>query len=248
MKATSLGPHKARIVGHRGGAGEGWPPENTMPAFARALSEGAHSVECDVRLTRDGEAVVFHDATLERMTRGADVRAIAELTWDELAAVVVGGAGQKVRIPKLTEVVEFARDRALLHIELKSDVRSRWKLVQAVKRAIGDKPPACILSSFDPLLLGYAALVMRDVPRALLVDEDGTQSRLLPLLAGRVVERVHLERTQAAGDLLDQCLSRGLAVAVWTVDDPAEARAHLKRGVDAIISDKPGALRRALGI
>ena len=73
------------VVGHRGGRGDGWPPENTMAAFARAADEGAGAIELDVRTCAGGDLVVFHDADLSRMTGGEDRRRVAELTLGQLA-------------------------------------------------------------------------------------------------------------------------------------------------------------------
>ncbi|WP_258168918.1 glycerophosphodiester phosphodiesterase [Salmonella enterica] len=75
------------VLGHRGGRGEGWPAENTLEAFARARDEGADGIELDVRLAADGEPVVFHDATLERATGGADKRPIHRVRARDLPLV-----------------------------------------------------------------------------------------------------------------------------------------------------------------
>ena len=64
------------ILGHRGGRGEGWPAENSLEAFQRAIDEGAHGVELDLRLCGTGEAVHAHDASLARVTNGAAKRPV----------------------------------------------------------------------------------------------------------------------------------------------------------------------------
>src|SRR5262245_42901410 len=81
---------KARplVVGHRGVPTH--HQENTLAGFRRAVALGLDAIELDVRITRDGRAVVFHDANATRMTGVR--RAIADLTWDEVAALRIGQA------------------------------------------------------------------------------------------------------------------------------------------------------------
>jgi glycerophosphoryl diester phosphodiesterase len=84
---------RAALIGHRGGRGEGWPSENTLAAFARAHGEGAQGIELDARTCRGGEVVVVHDADLARVTGGAERRAVAEVTLEELGRVPLGASG-----------------------------------------------------------------------------------------------------------------------------------------------------------
>jgi len=93
------------VFAHRGGAKIG--PENTIDAFDRGLSAGADGLEFDVRLSRDGEVVVMHDATVDRTTpaRGP----VSKYTADELA---------ELKVPRLRDVLDRYRDPGLI-IELK---------------------------------------------------------------------------------------------------------------------------------
>jgi glycerophosphoryl diester phosphodiesterase len=132
------------VQGHRGA--RGLAPENTLPAFERALALGVDVLELDVAVTRDGVVVVSHDPVLNpNLTRGPDGRwleaggpAIHELTYDELARYDVGrlkpGSGYAqgypdqvpadgARIPRLEEVYALARrtgdSRVRFNIETK---------------------------------------------------------------------------------------------------------------------------------
>src|ERR1700744_3127380 len=89
------------VVGHRGGRGPGWPPENTLPAFDQARRQGARAIELDVRTCAGGTVVVFHDDTLARMTQERDARRVADVAADDLLDVDLGGA----TIPTLDEVL-----------------------------------------------------------------------------------------------------------------------------------------------
>src|SRR4029077_7808752 len=77
------------VVGHRGGRGDGWPCENSLPAFERARREGALAIELDVRTCADGNVVVFHDTTLSRTADGRDERRVADVSAEELGSMGV---------------------------------------------------------------------------------------------------------------------------------------------------------------
>src|ERR1700752_3879311 len=74
------------VIAHRGNSA--FFPENTLESFDQAVAIGADALEFDVRLSRDGRAVVIHDATLERTTNGAGE--VAALTVDELQRLDAG--------------------------------------------------------------------------------------------------------------------------------------------------------------
>ncbi len=101
-----------KIIAHRGASADA--PENTMPAFKLALEQGAQMLEFDVRPTRDGAVVVFHDDTTERWNGRPDV--VSRLTWDELRAVTIDGEP----VALFEGVCEWAATTGmLLNVELK---------------------------------------------------------------------------------------------------------------------------------
>jgi glycerophosphoryl diester phosphodiesterase len=237
------------VIGHRGVRRSGLV-ENTLPAFAAAADEGADAIELDVRACASGELVVVHDPTVERVTEGADTRAVADLTLDELGRVELSHEGGRARVSTLAEVLAFARERRLpVNVELKRDAPSRAHIVRAAARLLDgwDRAHAVLVSCFDPAMLaGLAALAPR-VPRAILVHRTRWHllhaGLALPLGAGAV----HLARTLTRPELLRSLRARGLLVNVWTVNDAAEAHDLAALGVDGVITDAPGAMRAALG-
>jgi len=104
-------------MAHRGGAT--YPPnrglENTMAAFGRAVELGYGYLETDVRATRDGIPVLLHDRTLQRLADRPD--AVADLSWDELQALRIGG---REPVPALAELLAAFPD-VRLNIDVKSD-------------------------------------------------------------------------------------------------------------------------------
>ena len=234
------------VVGHRGGRGKGWPPENTLAAFDQARAQDALAIELDVRTCAGGGIVVFHDETLERMTGGRDRRRVCDVPEEELCRVDLGGA----TVPRLFEVLRWARRAGVaVNVEMKHEVPDRRALARGTVADVRASGADVLLSSFDPLLLGLAGAFGPAVPRALLTHRD--QGRWAEALQEQVrpalVRALHLERTQADPESLARYRRRGLRVGVWTVNDPAEARELVRLGAASIITDAPGEMLRALG-
>ena len=121
---TSTGQTRQRStvqrVAHRGGSH--LAPENTMAAFRTALTLPIDAIECDVQMSRDGRAIVFHDYTVERLTDSEGN--ILDLDFATLrslnaAAHFRDGWPQTQRIPTLQEVLKFAKGRTSVYIEIK---------------------------------------------------------------------------------------------------------------------------------
>ena len=222
------------VVGHRGGRGEGWPQENTMAAFERARAEGAVAVETDVRLTADRVIVLCHD----KAHHGALVAHTPRASLRDLTT--------------LEELLAWARGTGVaVNEELKRDTPTRLRPARAVARAIARRRAGdvdVIFSSFDPALVGAMAALASRVPRAFLVH--ARHGRLtLPLARAAfppLVHALHPERTQADPARFARAKARGLAIGVYTVNDPAEGRRLAAMGVDWIFTDAPGALLAAL--
>lgn len=234
-----------RVFGHRGVRGH--RPENTMSAFEQAAVEGAHGVELDVRLCGSGEVIVLHDRKLDRVSGGRELRDVERLTWDQLQHVDVGD-GQ--RVPLLEEVLQFARRHGLrVNVELKHDVSSRPRLVQAVitvLRQFADAPEFVILSSFDPSLVRALSVLRSDVACAWLVHHQQRFVRSAPGFRLLGACAVHPERTLVTAERMRRWQRSQAIVNVWTVNDPEEAMRLAALGVDCIISDVPGVIKQAL--
>jgi glycerophosphoryl diester phosphodiesterase len=238
----------ARVVGHRGGRGEGWPPENTLEAFERAYALGARAVELDVRTCKTGEVVVFHDARLTRMTRGKDGRRVADLALWELRAIELGpGAAYP---PSLGQTLAWAESReVMVNVEMKHDVEARRDLARAVADALARTRAEVIVSSFDPRLLAWMAALAPRVPRALLTDprQGAYATALRELARPPAIGGLHVERTQTSPEAVARWKARGLWVGVWTVNDPREAVDLARLGVDFLITDDAATVLAAMG-
>jgi glycerophosphoryl diester phosphodiesterase len=224
---------------HRGAAPPGL--ENTLAAVDRVVALGFGYLETDVRATRDGVAVLLHDASLNRTTdRTGSVRA---LPWSEVAKARVGG---REPVPRLDELLGSYPDlRVNIDVKAPSAV---GPLVDAVRRA-GAIDRVCIGSFHDRLIplvrfrLGERLCTSLG-PREVLALRLGTLRRTAAGCAqvppGLLRIRVIDPRFVAAAH------HHGLPVHAWTVNDPAEMNRLLDLGVDGIMSDDAPALRDVL--
>jgi len=251
--------HRVIKVAHRGGAG--LAPENTLAAFKAGLEQGADALELDVHLSSDGELVVIHDPILARTTNATGEvggKTLAELRKLDASARFFGLPVGRQLIPTLQEVVDLAKGRASLQIEIKvrSD-GSRYsgiesKVVETLRRS-GMVDDAVVLSFDFPTLTAVKALEPRLRTCALIsrafLSEIGKRGPAA--VAAEMVElgvtSVGVERSWLSEPLYRELRSRGLGVGVWTVDDPEQMRKLASMGVDFITSNRPDLLREALG-
>jgi glycerophosphoryl diester phosphodiesterase len=231
------------ILGHRGRPTPD-TPENTAASIGAALDEGADGVEVDVRLTADGVAVCCHDAGLQRVAGVA--RGVRTLTSAELGAVRVGGHPMAT----LAEALKAMRGAGRLVLDLKPEQRGR-ALLSAVADALAttDVPaPSIVLSSFDDSVLAACAATAPYLERAVILTGAEPFSQVLSRAVARGDSALHVPARTVFGapELVGAAHRQGLAVRVWTVNRPVDARLLRLLDVDALITDVPGELRAAL--
>lgn len=226
-------------IAHRGGTSE--HPENTMPAFARAVELGFVFLETDVHATSDGHLVAFHDADLER-TCGRP-GAIADLDLTEVAAARVDG---RESIPLFRDLVE-SFPSARFNVDCKDD-RALEPLITELRR-LDCLDRVCVGSFSDRRLkrlrreLG-PGLCTSLGPREITLLTAGSpvpgngRAAQVPVSAGPV--------TIVTRRMVERCHRRGLQVHVWTIDDAEEMERLLDLGVDGIMTDRPEVLRSVL--
>ena len=243
---TSTAIARPRIVAHRGASHEA--PENTLAAFRRAWEQGVEGVELDVRVTRDGEVVVIHDATTKR-TAGVD-RAVAEQTLAELKTLDAGAwKGQPgERIPTIAEALATVPAGHTLFVEIKTGRETVPVVARAIR--VNDPRPRgakLALQGFDPDVLAALAAELPDVPAYWTVDPPADdQGRPLPYsraalddAARRGFAGVALFHGSVDDALLAAARQRGLLVDVWTVNERAQLDAWRARDVRWIETDRP---------
>jgi len=237
------------IIAHRGSSA--YAPENTLAAFQLAAEQGADAIELDVDLTRDGYAIVMHDATIDRTTDGTG--AVHDLTLEEIQRVDAGvwkaAAFKGERVPLLAAVFAVAGQRVLINVEVKS-MALRSNGVEAKVAALVQQYDLCdrvIISSFNPLALRRIKQIEPRLACGLLYAPDLPivlrQAWLAPLTPHLDARHPHHSQVNAA--LVEQWHARGQRVNVWTVNEAATVHAMVQTGVDGIIGDDPVLLRNA---
>jgi glycerophosphoryl diester phosphodiesterase len=242
------------IVAHRGASST--RPENTLGSFEEAVRIGARIVEFDVRLSRDGVAVVMHDPRVERTTGGTG--AVHELTSAELAALNAGSTDAPERVPMLGDVLDLLSGRAGVAIEIKNlpgepgfqtDGETLVEVTHAeIERRRFDGPVMMI--SFNPASIAASRSIAADMPTGLLTTERVPPRDALEHARSGGYEMVLPAVTSllAAGDpFVEEAHAAGVRVGTWTVDDPHRVRRLARAGVDAIASNDPAMALAALG-
>ena len=215
------------IVGHRGAPRE--EPENTQRSFRRALDLGVAAVELDVQLTRDERLAVIHDETLDRTTNGRG--RVRDFTLAELQRL---DAGKGEPVPALEEVLEIARGRAHLLVEMKQP-EAMGPLLQFFRlhRAFGS---ATVISFWHSALLVLKEVAPRLETGALLV---GCPADPVGLARAARTRTLVLNYRYLNEDLVDTAHRRELEVIAWNIDDPGILPVYLAMGVDAVCTNRP---------
>lgn len=239
------------MFAHRGGAA--LAPENTITAFDRGLACGADGLELDVCLSRDGVVVVHHDTRLERTTNLQG--AVADRTAAELAKADAAFSfdashgfplrGRGIGVPTLADVLARYRDVPIV-IELKDNRAELARRVIDVVRAANAPDRVCVGAVDLRVLRTLRALAPEVATGAAHAEVRWALYRSWchwPVARARycayqVPERVGSTRV-VSPRFVNEARRAGLAVQVWTVDAPDDARRLLTWGVDALITDRP---------
>lgn len=226
---------------HRGGAAE--VPENTMRAFGHAIDLGYRYIETDVQVSADGVVMVFHDDDLMRTCERPD--RVDRLSAAELTNALVHGSEP---IPTLDEVLETWPDLRL-NIDCKSEGAVEPLVATLRRHQAFDR--VCVASFDDRRIRHIRRLAgpslctggaMREL--AALWGTGRISRRSAPHAAQVPVRQRGL--TVVTPRFLRRCRRLGVAVHVWTIDEPAEMHRLLDAGVDGIITDRPSELRDVL--
>lgn len=246
---------------HRGGSKQ-WP-ENTLLAFSQAISLGYQHIETDIHLTRDGQIVVFHDSTLERVTNGHG--AIRDHTLAELQRLDAGYwftrdgetypfRGQGLSIPTLAQALALAPE-VRFNLEIKPHgpglVHALWQFI----RRRDDADRLLVASGHAPTVAAFrrvsgGALATSagagEIFRFWSAAKLGLHTRLsLPYDALQVPPRQG-PLTVVEPRFLRCAREVGLHVHVWTIDEPSEMQRLLDLDVDGLMTDEPQLLLKVL--
>ena len=224
-----------KVIGHRGAAA--YAPENTLASFREARRRGATWVETDIMLTADGVPIVMHDESLKR-TMGVD-RLVAETPRAELPRDV----------PTFEQAIACFGELGLgCNVEIKPaagfEAETGRAVVETLRRCWPAHLPPPLLSSFKDVSLAAAYRTAPEFARAILIGEYGPDWRARAEAVGAMGVNTNGEKLTAPWACAIK--QAGFALGVYTIDDPAVARALVGMGVDCVISNAPDVILAAL--
>ncbi|MFG2294839.1 glycerophosphodiester phosphodiesterase [Streptomyces sp. NPDC048603] len=241
-----------RVVAHRGASHE--HPEHTLAAYRQAIADGADALECDVRLSRDGQLVCVHDRSVGRTSDGRGV--VSAMSYEELAALDFGGwkgpghGGARVlRFEELLELALGAPYPVGLAVETKHPSRAGGRLEAELVRVLkayglADGASGRVeVMSFSRNALVRLNRLAPGLPSVYLIERAVRPPR--PPFAGHAGPGIELVRKDPG--LVGRLRAKGLRVRVWTVDEPEDVELCLRLGVETIITNRPREVREYIG-
>ena len=241
-------------VAHRGGAQ--LAPENTFAAFSNALSLPIDAIELDVHMSRDGHVVVIHDNHVHKRTNGSGNLLDLDLPYLrrlDAAARHPGGWPEPQQIPTLSEVLELAKGRAQVYIEIKTSRRGRTfepypyiaeKVVELVHLA--GMLDQVLVISFDWMILPVIKSLAPTIETGMIVSNkvwnprtrDGMQL-LVEKAEEYACEWINMDYKLFTTEMPLTVHNHGLKLGLWTVNTEADMLRFAAAGVDSLTSDRP---------
>ena len=240
------------VFGHRGGSR--LAPENTIAAFDRAAAEGVDGLELDVRLSKDGQVMVCHDARVDRTSNTTG--AVKDMTASELARVdagywfTTGDLSYPFRwrgfgVPTLREVLARYPDLPFI-VEMKDNTRAMAEATVDLVRTARATDRVC-LGAFPNAVMRHArrggseiatSASSGEVLRAMITASAGRLPPCRRYQALQVPERRRRLRV-VTPRFVRAARRAGVPVQVWIVDGAEDIRRLLDWGVQAIVTDRP---------
>jgi len=239
------------VISHRGANLEA--PENTLPAFAKALEYHVNGFENDVHMTADGVLVVLHDDTIDRTSNGTGN--VCEMNFDDLRKLDFGSwygeefAGTK--IPSLAEFFELYGNLKVINVEIKEEINGSVAAAPAVVKLAKD------MGLFDRLLVSSFEM---DMLQACLAEDPNTKVAYLFAMDSDNAEEIfddpaafakqyglaafHPFVSMCSPGFIEECHEAGVMVNPWTVNQEHGITALKDWGADSVITDEPALAMR----
>ena len=252
------GPDRPQVVAHRGASDE--LAEHTLPAYRRAIDEGADALECDVRLTADGHLVCVHDRRVERTSDGhgrvsslelAELNALDFGSWkhpsrglDQEAPDLDPHGRGVLTLVTLLETVAAAERPIWLAIETKHPTRHAGLVERRLVETLSGFDVTARVMSFSWLSLRRVRERAPWLPTVFLMYRVPMRFRDGGLPHGCSIAGFSIETVRSRPEQVTRTKARGHQVYVYTVNAPDDVARCLDLGVDAIITDRPGHTRK----
>lgn len=240
------------IIAHRGA--NKFAPQNTLPAFKKAIELLADGIETDVHLAKDGEIVICHNYTIDATSNGVGL--IDDMTFSELRKFDFGSyfsdEFRGTQIPTLAELIEIVKNMTLINIEIKAPKKQN----DLVKRTLDEIhkfgiEKNVIVSCFDPECIRLSKELDPDIKTGFLYETGEFADEIMKYGVGKYCEELkadaaHPERVLISKEEIDDLHKRGLAVNPWTVNEREDIEKLTKWGCDALITNVPDFCRKVV--
>lgn len=244
------------VIAHRGSSET--HPEHTIQAYEQAVEDGADGVECDVRLSSDGHLVCIHDRTLDRTSSGKGV--VSQMLLEELQAFDWGAwkgedhTGEVLTLRALIEGLLAAHRPMQLVIETKHPAKHAAQIERRLAEMLREygllEPETARLQvrlmSFSSMAVSRFIKLMPKLERVQLIEAVQLPRFRTSLAAQVNIAGPGINILRRDPKFVARHHANGNQVHVWTVDSPADIQLCLDLGVDAIISNRPAAVREAV--
>lgn len=240
-------------ISHRGESHDA--PENTLAAFRLSLERNSDGMECDVHLTADGKVVVAHDNATWRM--GSAELLVESSTYAELQELNVASGFESEypgeKIPLLSETFQYLGKDREYYIELKGANLDLVPAVAAVVQDSGIAPEQIVFISFSDELIKAIKIAMPQC-RALWLKTLAVNGEIMsPEAVVAKLDELGVDGIDANGQAvlgaawIDAVHKAGKIFAVWTIDNPWQAKKFIALGVDSITSNRAALLKSMIG-
>lgn len=240
------------IIAHRGA--NKYAPQNTLPAFSKAVKLSADGIETDVHLSKDGEIVICHNYTIDATSNGKGL--IDDMTLSELRGFDFGAYFSEnykgTLIPTLSELLEIVKNMTLINIEIKPPKKSN----DLVKRTLCEIhkfgiEKNVIVSCFDPECIRLSKELDPEIRTGFLYETGDLADEVRKYGIAKYCKELkadaaHPEKVLITKEEVDELHKAGMAVNPWTVNEYNEIVTLTKMGCDALITNVPDFCRNIL--
>ena len=233
---------QTRITAHRGSSSGA--PENTMAALEKAVEEMADRAEIDVQETADGVIVLCHDTSLKRVA-GINKK-VSDLTLEQIKKLDVGSwfssEYQGEQIPTLEEVMEYAKGKIDLNIEIKNLGNSSGlpeKVIELVEKH--EMQEQCVITSTNRFYLKRVKAVNPEIRTGYIISAAYGN-----FYSDDFIDLISIRSSFVTERMIESAHEAGKAVHAWTVNGKVEMERLKQLGVDDMITDRPVLAREIL--
>ena len=247
---------KINIIAHRGA--NKYAPQNTLPAFEKAVDLNSDGTETDVHLTKDGYVVICHNPTVDEMSNGTGK--IVDYNFEDIRKLDFGkkfsSEFEGTPLPTLEEYLECmekAECIKIINVEIKPNKNEREELVSktidaAKRHGVFDK---LLISSFDYKMLKEAKRVDPSCKTAYLYPTYASMLMIWGFFSFTLAKSIkcdalHPHKGFISKRTIDKAHKKGMTVNAWTVNEEQDILALIEKGVDGLITDRPDYVREVI--